>query len=226
MKLIERLVNAYAPYCCVVCGSEGKALCDWCLPDAVTERPSVCYRCDSPTRDYRTCAVCEVTTPIAAAWIVAEYSGAVKQLIRGLKYDRRRGYASVLARLMDDTLPYFSESPLVMHVPTASSRRRQRGFDQAELLASALARKRGWLRVSGVRRLDQNRQVGHSRRERLANELRFDVNGRFAGKELILVDDVISTGRSVEQAAHALVAAGARTVRAVAVAGNRASQHP
>lgn len=109
----------------------------------------------------------------------------------------------------------------IVPVPLAVGRARQRGYDQAELLARAAERVCGAPRRRLLRRVrDTRSQVGLGRAERAAN-----VRGAFAaqraGGSVVLVDDVATTGSTLAECARALRAAGARDVRAVVVALER-----
>ena len=110
---------------------------------------------------------------------------------------------------------------MVVSVPLGSRRRRDRGYDQAALLADHLARAAGARRLRGAlrRRRETPPQVGRDRESRARN-----VHGAFAavravdGQDLVLVDDVVTTGATADACARALKEAGARLVLAVALA--------
>src|SRR5690606_5505450 len=110
---------------------------------------------------------------------------------------------------------------LVTHVPTASSRIRERGYDQAEVLAREFANLRKLPFSSLLHRLGQTRQVGAGRKERL-NQL----SAAFTAKDqkliknarIILIDDIVTTGATLESASRILKAAGAKSVNGLAVA--------
>lgn len=144
------------------------------------------------------------------------YSGYAKSLVWKLKAGSARAAADEVASL----LPLI-DCDIVVPVPTASSRVRQRGYDQAVLIAKAYARRHRLPCSKHLVRQSQTRQVGASRAQRLAqlNRAFRVVNKKdLAGQRVILVDDVMTTGATLEVAARLLKAAGAKSVDAAVFA--------
>jgi predicted amidophosphoribosyltransferase len=144
------------------------------------------------------------------------FSGEGARLLKGLKYGNGR---AVIARLADgmSLLVEPCWADVVTWAPTSAVRKRTRGYDQAELLARAVARRLGVPCRSLLRRLpDSGPQTGRTRAERL--------NGPgFAGKRqapprVLLIDDVVTTGSTLRSAASVLRMMGAREVRPLAAA--------
>ncbi len=108
---------------------------------------------------------------------------------------------------------------LVVPVPTATGRRRERGFDHAALLARYIARQLKLEFVSALARLGQSRQVGAGRSQRLKqSELNYRVArpSLIAERHILLVDDVITTGATIQAATRTLKQARAKSVNALA----------
>jgi predicted amidophosphoribosyltransferase len=106
---------------------------------------------------------------------------------------------------------------LVTWIPTATARVRARGYDQSRQIARSLARQIGCPIAPLLARSGQQRQVGHSRAERLAQlqaAYRPVKPWLIDGKDILLVDDVFTTGATLSAAAEQLHAAGARSVHA------------
>jgi ComF family protein len=215
MLLIERLVSLYAPHSCLECGKENDRLACVSCSMALPHVPSRCYRCHAVTRDYAVCGHCRRTTPLSNAYVAMHYEGLAKELLHHTKYERARSGVSEIADLMTPLLSLLPEDAILVPVPTATSRVRQRGYDQADLLAAELARRSGRPVVRALARLGQAHQVGASRTERI-NHLRdaFRVTGKqgIAGKHCIVVDDVLTTGATIETAARLLRKSGAKRV--------------
>ena len=101
------------------------------------------------------------------------------------------------------------------YVPTAHGRVRVRGYDQARLLAKALARRRGWQYQALLSRTGSGRQVGSTRQQRftqLETAFKLDSSRKAIEGHILLVDDVLTTGASVEAASSVLKSAGAKTI--------------
>jgi ComF family protein len=142
--------------------------------------------------------------------------------VRLLKYSGLRAAVSDMAGAIAERVAFpSSASVLLVPVPTASSRVRQRGYDQAVLLAKALARQADFPYASLLLRSGQQRQVGASRRQReaqLASAFVVRRAKKIEGARVILVDDVKTTGATLEAAALALKQAGAKSVEAAVFA--------
>lgn len=221
MKIVERIISIVAPFDCISCGAEGSLFCAWCAPDACLPLPERCYRCHKLSQDSRTCTSCRSKSPLKAVWVATEYEGLAKDLIHKLKFERASAAAQPIAKVMAEVLPYLSERTIITHVPTASSRYRQRGYDQAELIAKELAKLKRVRYMPLVGRVGQTRQVGAKRATRLVQ-----LQGAFRPKaihsildaEILLVDDITTTGVTLESAAKVLKAAGAKRIYATVFA--------
>ena len=159
-----------------------------------------------------------------------EYQAELRELIHLLKYERVLPAAQPLANLLAANIQSLhlrtgETAPIVIPVPLHASKRRERGFNQAELIARAALKRlpSGFVMDAGVlvRKRATLSQVGLDREARVAN-LRgaFQVVApqRVAGRTVVVVDDVMTTGTTVSECAHALKLAGAAHVFAVTVA--------
>lgn len=215
MRFIEHILDTIAPYECVQCRREGDTLCNLCAA-TLPIVPSRCYGCQQPTRAFATCDNCHPTI-LGSVHPVTFYDGTAKDLVWKIKFERLSGGAkSIAARLA--TLDYDLDE-VIVHVPTATSRVRQRGYDQARLIAKELATRTGLAHTTLLARHGQHRQVGKTKTERKAQSNNmFAATGNVANKRIVLVDDVITTGATLEACARTLQKAGAVEVRAVVFA--------
>ncbi len=169
MAVLEKLIGVMAPHHCLVCDAEGAVLCVDCRL-GVQPVPGRCYRCRKASIGGRTCESCRGASKLYRVKVAANYEGTAKQLVQTLKFSGTRAAALAMAELMSDLWVDVDEPSAVylVHVPTAASRVRQRGYDQAELLARALSRRTGIRALPVLARLGHTRQVGTKREERLA----------------------------------------------------------
>ena len=147
------------------------------------------------------------------------YDGAGREIVARLKYRNARASApwlaaQLVALLAGACLPAID---LVTWVPTTAGRRRQRGFDQAELLARRVARR---ARLPPARLLvhGADHQTGRSAAARRAGVVVLPRRPVPTGAHVLLVDDVVTTGATMSVAGQALRSAGAAAVTAIAVA--------
>jgi predicted amidophosphoribosyltransferase len=185
---------------CAGCNEPGDVLCRRCRFSLVTTAP--------------------VTTPTGVR-AAMPFDGVARHAVLSLKFRNRRGVARQLGALMvRRLLPQGGASrpvDLVTWAPTSSSRIAERGFDQAELLARAVARELGVPCRRLLYRSHGEPQAGRDRLGRLAGPS-FRARAPRAGMRVLLVDDVVTTGATLEAARRSLIAAGIADVTCIAAA--------
>ena len=159
-------------------------------------------------------------------WVGWCHEGAAADLVRALKYGRVTAAVTPIADRMAAVAAAAQAAEVVTWVPCSPTRRRQRGFDPAELLARALARRLGLRARRLLRRLDDEPQTARTRAGRLAGPGLAARPGRVRGSVLV-VDDVCTTGSTLRVAAAELRAGGASVVlAAVATMAPAAPRQP
>lgn len=195
---------------------------------AATLVPGRCPGCGA--RGEPVCAACRVTLRPAPparppegidAWVAPfAYDGVARELVARVKYRSERRAVPWLADAMAGAVaavPLRERLDVVTWAPTTAERRRERGFDHAELLARAVADRLDLPAARFLAREPGPHQTGRPSAERRVGP-RFAAGGRAAGSAVLVVDDVATTGATLAAAAHALRGAGACSVVAVAAA--------
>lgn len=226
----EVLLDVLFPKLCHGCGQEGTYFCLPCQAKVAVPLAR-CFVCRKPqvmSRTHADCRTREMT--LDALMVAAEYENkAVRNLIWNLKYNYVVEIASVLAVLLadyflaSDLAAYFQEH-LIVPVPLHKSRKRARGFNQSELLAQNLAGRLGLSYLTPlIRHKNSKRQVDLEKTQRFENVKNSITAGsakELRGRKIIVVDDVATTGATLNECAKALKAAGAAEVWGLVVARN------
>lgn len=216
--------DALFPPSCPGCGEFALRWCETCQR-AVTPLPAtICQICGEILPAAGLCPACQQTRPPyeqMRSWAV--FNGPLRNALHSLKYKRNFGLGISLAEQIDRELPAFPwPVNLLVPVPLSPGRQAERGYNQVTLVAAPLADRRNLpLSAKALRRVRETRsQVGlnaHQRRQNV-NQI-FSADPRqVTGKNVLLMDDVITTGATLADAARALRAAGAAAVYAFSVA--------
>lgn len=215
LKAISRsLLSLVFPVCCELCGEALPARAEGAV-----------------------CPVCEASLPLSGLasplesdrfhfdrlFSACRYEGRTKQLLCAFKFRRRLALGKDLVRLLEKQLAAIPEKrwDMVAAVPMPAALKRERGFNQAELLARGVARlverpfEKRALDIKGAPR--QQSRLGRVERKRNV-ERRFAARVSAAGKNVLLVDDILTTGNTASECARALKGAGARSVDVLVVA--------
>jgi ComF family protein len=188
--------------------------------------PPWCARCGRQLRIAGTCRDCgEGRRRVDLIRAAFAYRGPLPGLVHALKYRRHRSIAKPLASWMAGALARFPElagADAVTAVPLHPARLAERGFNQAALLADGLVSAYGRPLLETLERTANTRPQWRLGREQRAKNLRLafrpKTDGRIAGKSFLLIDDVCTTGETLDNCAAALRAAGAVKVTAFVLA--------
>ena len=218
-QLKELALDLLFPPHCVGCGRGGTFICSQCRSKLQYLAPPLCLRCGQPLAAGTTCPECESDPPqIDGIRSLLPYDGVTRRAILQFKYENVKALAAPLAQLMweyqqTQRLPV----DVLMPVPLHPRRLRSRGYNQSGLLASELGRLASLPVVedSIVRRKHTAPQARtasvEDRRRNVADA--FACRGRRgAGKHILLIDDVCTSGATLNACAAALKATGAASV--------------
>jgi ComF family protein len=233
--VFRTVLDLVFPRACNSChgtvGEEGDYFCWDCLSELLLIRPPLCSLCGNPVegrvdRDF-VCFVCaDRITWFNRARSAARFDGGVRSLIHDFKYHQAVWLRRDLARLLQVCLqadPELGEVDAICYVPLHHVKQRQRGFNQAALLAASLASATGrrcfpklLARVRPTQ--TQTNLTAPQRAANVQDAFRVRWPGWVRGRRLLLVDDVMTTGATVNECARALKGAGAAAVYVVTVA--------
>ena len=213
------IFDLIAPNDCINCGKQGEIICNNCVHSFVSVVPSECFRCSKQTQNFKLCPGCYKLLTIKHLWRACYYDQPAKQIINTLKFQPNRSMALKIAELIDVMVPY--QDWLVVPLPTAPQRARQRGFDHANLIAKEFAKLRNISSSHTLLRASNTRQVGTKKTERWRQTkdiFLINKTGVVRGATILLIDDVVTTGASLSEAAKTLKKAGAKSVSAAVYA--------
>lgn len=213
------MLDVLLPRRCLVCGAAGAHVCAGCRDGLARIEPPLCERCGAPTAwPVQRCGECSGRRlAFSRARAAVIYDEAVRKLVAGWKERGLRRIADDAAALVVERVP-LADTDVVTFVPADRRRQGERGHHPAERLARALGER--WQLpcrplVVRVRETERQRGLGLADRRR-------NVAGAFAARpvtgEVLLVDDVYTSGATVSAAAAALRASGAAHVNVVSFA--------
>ena len=235
MSLSRTLSETFAPVVdlvypprCPLCG-EGLAaqigLCTACWSELVIPGEPCCQRCQRPfsadSESGLTCAPChQRPPPHDGVYAATLYNDMARQLVLNFKHGRKIALAPMLARQMAARLPELDGEWLAVPVPLHRWRLWKRGFNQSALLAQQLAKREGIsLCVDGLQRVRATPSLGGQNRRQRADTLKGAIRvkpskaGMIGGAQILLVDDVLTSGATSNACVAALKAAGAAKVK-------------
>lgn len=213
--MIDKVLGFVAPHPCSGCGEIGVTFCDNCKYNISTEPFLGCVVCQKPAVR----GVCEDHNMVFnQAWVVGVRSGPLQRLVGGFKFKNMKAAADDLSNLLDRRLPPLPRSVVFVPIPTTPAHIRERGYDHMLLIALQLGRTRHVPVQQLLVRDNTLTQHRVNRKERFKQAASaFKVEGVVdPSKIYILLDDVITTGATIQQAATLLRQAGATTVWAAA----------
>jgi len=226
--MAERALDLLFPPRCAGCGKSGSIVCAACLRQCVPVTPPFCLRCGTALPSPGLCRRCKMDPPglsgLRAAYV---YQGTLRSCIHALKYDGNKRLAGPLGGLLAQAYHTFGlRADMLVPVPLHSERQQMRGYNHARLLAEVCAASVGVPSRDDVlarcrATAAQADLTASERRQNVAGAFRCApawATGTLYGCSIVLIDDVYTTGATVEACAAPLFAAGAAAVWALVLA--------
>jgi competence protein ComFC len=218
-QLQEKLVDFFFPRRCVGCGKNGGFLCDSCSQRLPRLLRPFCQKCGKPGASGGLCPACwGQETAIDGIRSVFRFEGVVRQAIHELKYRNLKAISGCLAELMAS---YLQDNPIhgevLVPIPLHLKRLRERGYNQSSLLAKEIGKLIALPLIDGgLHRLKDSLPQARTttveeRRRNVANAFACR-DEKLSGRGVILIDDVCTSGATLEACAKALKGAGAVSV--------------
>lgn len=223
----------YPPRCtfceCIISLSVDKLICDECEEDYPFIEESLCQKCGKQinTENYL-CNDCSITINFYEKGIALyPYDGMIKEALYRFKYGGRRKYAQFFAKMMTEQLEqtnFYKEIDLIIPVPISKERRVQRGYNQTEELTKYISKYTNipWDKDILIRTKHTKPQSSFApsqRRQNIKNA--FQCTYSLNSKVILIIDDIYTTGSTINECARVLKKAGAQDIySAVVCIGN------
>lgn len=230
----ESIFDLLFPPRCAYCQRSGAYLCPTCAQQAELPQSPICFRCGRlQTNPSVTCDFCLRRDDWSLTWVRAAtlYTGPIQAAVHKLKYDGQKELAPFLGRYLVAAYhqqPWTNpaeESSLaldfIVPVPLHAKRFQERGFNQASLIAEAFTKSTNLPLAKSLltRERYAESQINFGFEERQINvEDAFQIHANIAGKKILLVDDVYTTGATLNECAKTLRIGGATEVYGLTVA--------
>lgn len=215
--MIDTLLQLLAPHPCISCGEIGAILCPNCKYDIVKDFSVFCIICGKDESN----GICvSHASPFESAWTVGIRKTVLQRLVGTYKFNGARSAVTVLADLLHTCLPALPASTIVTWIPTHPKRARERGYDHMQLLATCFAKMRGLTARPLLQKTVHYIQHTSSRKDRLKQ-----VRGSFVctgtideQATILLLDDILTTGATLTEAAAVLERNGAHAIKVAVIA--------
>lgn len=218
-RIKENLIELFFPAKCILCGKIGSFLCPNCEKNLVTISGQTCPKCNRITKKGNYCSRCRPKVTLSGVLVWSYFKDPnIKDLIHAFKYQKLSAMTPLLAEQLVRVIKTEKHNfDLVAFVPISAKRKAWRGFNQAELLATEVATAFNKPLFEGLIKIkDTKTQVGlpkKAREKNLSGAFLIKNKSKIIGKRVLLIDDVITTGTTLNEVAKVLKSAGAREVR-------------
>lgn len=229
MLLFNKVVKLFAdivfPIECVGCGQSSEFLCSSCVSKIKMFPVQTCHYCRKPQAFGKTCDQCANKNRLDGLFILGPYDQPIlKEAIHAWKHERVKEIGNILGLRLADRLAhsFFQENSVIAHIPLRKPRQFDRGFNQSEQLAHILSKKFEIpLKSLLIKIKDTEPQSSLNREQRLQNirgVFTLAKDAKLNGENIILIDDITTTGATLEEACLTLKKSGAKSVWGITLA--------
>ncbi|MFA6423058.1 MAG: ComF family protein [Patescibacteria group bacterium] len=220
MNIKELLLDTIFPKNCFVCGEENDWFCEKCLEKLNIIKTQTCYLCNRVSEKGKVCKKCKTKSNLSGVLISCHYGGATREAIIEMKYHDVFDIAKSLSKLLINTL---EENDLknftIIPIPLHPKKLRDRGYNQSALLAEEISKHFNWPINTSLKKIKytgpQKELKARDRKNNLRGSFTWDSEDKISN--VLLVDDVITTGATVEEVARILKLAGVKKIWAIAI---------
>lgn len=230
-KAMDNFFDAIFPKQCVGCKKEGAVICPECITRAFSNIKFVCAKCEKESLFGKTCVRCGNKSALGGLFYAGYYGNSIiRDAIYAWKYSFVEGVGNILGNIfLTQAEKYRSifdnlDNPLIQAVPLNRARLLWRGFNQADILAERLAERFGYKKIEVLlrhkRTIPQSELENDGRRLNTANAFSISQksDGDLKNRTVILVDDIFTSGATMEECARVLKSAGVKEVWGVVLA--------
>ncbi len=223
------LLDLFFPKICCGCGKWGSYLCSKCIAQ-ITQTELVCPNCERAAIGGKTHPLCQKKYGLDGLWSLGIYQGILRKAIQKLKYRFVQEMAEVLVNLMIEYWakysPYFlqeiDQEWVIIPVPLYQKRQNWRGFNQSTAMGQILSNSLGLAYCDTLKRtrqtLPQVRLKSWQRRKNIKDAFSLTMNHELSTKNILLIDDVWTTGATLKECCYVLKKGGANKVWAITLA--------
>lgn len=215
----KALIDLIFPPICVNCGNIGGWVCKDCLEHSFVTNRSECIVCRKRTKSFETHNDCLEKYGIDRGIVCWKYGEIEKKVMSTFKYNYRYAISDYLSQKMcEHAKPFLNKKYLVTSVPLHPQKKRDRGFNQSELLARGICNHFGFDYVDALQRTaDSHQHAGMNRKARLQDGNPFELINKniMRNQNILLVDDVCTTGSTLFNCASELKKGSPKSISTV-----------
>lgn len=225
IRFFWKTIDWVYPPTCAGCGRDGFRFCPQCLSEVKVFTGNHCLSCGKPIpQNQRVCSACQGVKSIITdlcSW--AEFEGPLREAIHHLKYNQDIGLGDYFSPFLISQIEKRKwQFDLVIPVPISKSRLKSRGYNQSELLSRPIARfftvAHSSIALKRVKETESQFSLSVKERYHNMEDAFFGFPAKLKGRRVLVVDDIITTGSTMNQCAKALLNAGAIEVYGISIA--------